>query len=158
MRLVLRVVVVSVFLLSVGPSLDAVEPKKSKPSTVKPDDGKSVSGFTWQSEFEKAWKTAEDKKRPLLLFLSMDGCYYCKKMERDTYANEEIAKELRESFVPVRVKYRQDPQLVRRYKVQVFPTTVIIYPGTKRVEKFPGYVGPSQMKSRLASSLSTDRR
>jgi uncharacterized protein YyaL (SSP411 family) len=153
MRVVLRVAVVSVLCLSVISSLTADELKKNKPVAKK-----KVTGFTWHEEYEEAWKIAQQEKRPLLLFLSMEGCHYCKKMERDTYANAEIAKKLGESFVPVRVKYRQDPQLIRRYKIQVFPTTVIIHPDTNRIERFPGYVGPVQMKSRLANSLAPVRR
>jgi uncharacterized protein len=129
-----------------------------KKSTTDAKTVKTAKGITWETEFEKAWDTAKEEKLPLLLYVSMEGCHYCNKMDRETYANLEVAKDVTESFVAVKVKRNQAQNLVRRYGVSIYPTTVIIHPETRRVETIRGYVGPSQLKSRLAGIRNAVRR
>ena len=119
---------------------------------------KVAKGIAWETEFEKALTTAKEKNQPLLLYVSMEGCHYCDKMDRETYSNKGVASDVTKSFVAVKVKRNQAQHLVRRYGVNIYPTTVIIHPESRRVETIRGFVGPSQLKSRLAGIRDTIRR
>jgi uncharacterized protein YyaL (SSP411 family) len=136
-------IALAIVLVSVASS---AEVKKSLSSSV------AENVITWETEFEAALSTAKEENRPLLLYVSMEGCHYCDKMDRETYSDVEVAKDVTKSYIPVRVKRNQAPQLVRRYGIQIFPTTVIIHPNSNRIETIRGYVGASQFMSRLATN------
>ena len=141
-----------VIAISVASSVTRSEELKKEKAT------KTVKGISWQTEFEKAYSTAKEKKQPLLLYVSMEGCHYCNKMDRETYANVDVAKDVTSSFVAVKVKRNEAQNLVRRYGVNIYPTTVIIHPETRRVETIRGFVSASQLKSRLAGIRNAIRR
>lgn len=143
--------IVSISVLAIGSS--AAEELKRPVTTVT-----AAKRIEWQTEFEKAYQTAKDEKRPLLLYVSMEGCHYCNKMDRETYADTGVAKDITKDFVPVKVKRHQAPGLVQRYGVNIYPTTVIIHPETRRVETIRGYVSASVLKSRLAGIRNVVRR
>lgn len=95
-----------------------------------------VNWFPWGSEaFEKA--KAENK----LVFLSIgySACHWCHVMERESFANAEVAKLLNDSFVCIKVDREERPDIDQVYltSVQVlgapggWPLSVFLLPDGK---------------------------
>lgn len=103
----------------------------------------------WQRDLASAWKISQQTGRPLVLFVTMDGCYFCDKMALETYRDPTVRRELSARFVPAVVDSDRYPALVRKLNVEVFPTTVIISPQARVLESFPGYVDAGKFRNRL---------
>jgi hypothetical protein len=71
-----------------------------------------VDWYPWGEEaFERA--RAEDK--PIFLSVGYSTCYWCHVMERESFSNAEIARELNEGFVCVKVDREERPEVDEIY-------------------------------------------
>jgi protein disulfide-isomerase len=103
----------------------------------------------WSQDVDAAWEQAKESGKPLVLFFTTDGCFFCDKMSKETFKNENVAKELADGFVPVVVHTRKNLDLVRRLGVQAFPTTLIVSKDAKILAAMPGYLNVAQMRETL---------
>src|SRR5215468_8322967 len=75
-----------------------------------------VDWYPWGPEaFEKA------KKEGKLVFLSVgySSCYWCHVMERESFANEEVAKLLNKWFVAIKVDREERPDIDNIYMTAI---------------------------------------
>lgn len=107
----------------------------------------------WQTDAEAAFKTSKQEQRPLLLYVGMENCIFCRKMERTTFADEAVVKSLQTEFVTATVQAEKRADLVKWFKITSFPTTVIVSPDGKVIDYLPGYVAPDKMKQRLGMAV-----
>ena len=79
-----------------------------------------VDWYPWGPEaFEKAKK----ENKPIFLSVGYSTCHWCHVMERESFANAEIAKVINEWFVPVKVDREERPDVDRIYMTFVQATT-----------------------------------
>ena len=116
---------------------------------VDPSTAAEKSASLWHRDIGKAWKATQSGTRPMLLFVTMDGCTYCQKMKYETYADEGVKAALKESFVAAAAAAENNPGLVRRFNIESYPTTMIFAPNGKMLDSIVGYIGPEQMQRRL---------
>jgi thioredoxin-related protein len=107
--------------------------------------GKSDTRVTWIS-LEQLQQLSAESKKPILIDVYTDWCYYCKVMDKTTWQNDSVAAYLADKYYTVKLNaenkepctwegktYNYEP----RYKVNllsvkllggnmVFPSTVII--------------------------------
>jgi len=105
----------------------------------------------WQDELMDAWKKAVDQKRPLLVYVNMDGCAYCRKLEKDTLSNPQIAEKIGSGFIAAKLNGPKDPKFVKRLGVRAYPTLVIISPENKVLDSISGFVEAEELFERLKS-------
>lgn len=114
-----------------------------------------AEGMNWYKDFNQAKEMAKAENKPMLLDFYTDWCGWCKRLDKDTYGNEEVIK-LSQQFVCVKVNAEENQQLAKTYNVRGFPTTVFLNPEGSLIAAVPGYMPPadflSQMKSVLAQS------
>ncbi|NLF69010.1 MAG: thioredoxin family protein [Candidatus Anammoximicrobium sp.] len=103
----------------------------------------------WKTDADRAWQSARREQRPMLLFITSQNCLYCRKMEHETFANRTVAAAIQAGFVPVSVLAEQNPDLVGKFRVRSYPTTVIVSPRTGVIDYMVGYVGPVDFQRRL---------
>ncbi|MCY2988448.1 MAG: thioredoxin family protein [Planctomycetota bacterium] len=111
----------------------------------------------WQTDVNHAWQTAQASRRPLILYFKMANCVFCRKMERETFADQALTADIREQFVAAHLTLEQHGDLVKRYQVRTFPTTVIISPDARVIDHIPGYIGPKDLRTRLRVAAETLR-
>ncbi len=107
----------------------------------------------WQTDLRAAVQQAADDGRPVLIFVNSAHCHYCTKMRRETYAHPAIARQVNASFVPVLVSAERAPELVRQLGVSAFPTTLVVSPEARVIQRIRGFVGPRDFHHRLAAVL-----
>ncbi len=113
-------------------------------------------GSFWNLDVVKAWKVTQSDTRPMLLFVTMDGCTYCDKMKYETYSDAGVKATIQKSFVAASANAADNPALIRRFKIESFPQTIIFAPNGQVLDSIAGYIGPEQMQSRLQAA--TPRR
>lgn len=103
----------------------------------------------WHTDAPRAWQTAQQHQRPMVIFVSMENCPHCLRMAGQTFRNRHVQAELT-SFVPLYVKLEENRDLVKKLGVTTFPTTMVVAPDTTVLDEFKGFRSPEQMKQRLS--------
>jgi len=103
----------------------------------------------WVADAAEARKTMERENRPMLIYLTTTGCHYCKLMKKNTYCNPEVAAKINRSFVPIELRKDQAKSLVKKLGIQTYPTTVVVSPKFKVLDRITGYLSAKKFKQRL---------
>lgn len=106
--------------------------------------------------------TAHEQRRALLYDFTADWCPPCQVMQREVFADPEIAREIERGFLPVRVLDRTREEghntpavdsLLKRYRVNSFPTLVVVPHGGGDPVVMVGYEGKSATVQRLRAAM-----
>ncbi|HEX2473827.1 MAG TPA: thioredoxin family protein [Lacipirellulaceae bacterium] len=106
-------------------------------------------GEKWHRDCNSAFVESQTQGRPILFFVTMDHCYYCEKMCRETYSDNQLLEDIEHDYVLASIDRERCPRLVSKLNVRVFPTTVIMGPDETVIDSMTGFVGPDQLRSRL---------
>lgn len=98
---------------------------------------------------DDAWQAAQESQVPMLLFVTSDHCYYCKKMVAETYTHPELAPAFAKLFETVAVEQADNPQLVEQLGVRMFPTTLIVSPAGSLLGRLEGHVPAENIGEKL---------
>lgn len=106
----------------------------------------------WKTDANQAWQSAQQDQRLMLLFITSQNCLYCRKMEHNTFSNQKVISGIQRSFIPVTVAAERNEALVKKLRVNSYPTTVIISPNGGVLDYIVGYVGPDEFSRRLEAA------
>ncbi len=104
----------------------------------------------WLDHYGTARRTSDKLERPVMLFLTMDGCLHCVRMQHDAFQDTRVIHDVEKSFVPAMVKIKGESRLANDLKVTVFPTTVFIAPDGKILDYIRGYIPTDDLRRRMS--------
>jgi thioredoxin-related protein len=94
--------------------------------------------------------SAENKK--VLIDVYTDWCGWCKKMEKDTYSDENIKSYLTQNYILVRLNAESNvketvgqetmtqAEIAKAYRVDGYPTTIFLSADGQPITSVPGYL------------------
>lgn len=107
--------------------------------------------------YEEGLKQAAKENKHVMVDFYTTWCGWCKKLDKDTYANPKVQTILRKHYVAVKVnaesnrsfenegKTMTEAQLASgKYGVTGYPTIWFLKPNGEAITPLPGYVGPDQ--------------
>lgn len=114
----------------------------------------------WRTDYNSARKEAQEKGLPMLVEVSTDDCYYCRKLEATTFRDPRITSLLSSGFIPLKIDANREPALARALKVQVYPTLVLAGSDGKIHAFIEGYMEADRlaehMKRTVTNATTTD--
>ena len=122
------------------------------PAKDSPADSPALK-VNWVTQYGKARRTGSQLERPVMLFLTMDGCIHCVRMEHDAFQDKTLVARLNNSFVPAMIKVDAESRLARELKVTVFPTTVFIAPDGKILDYIRGFISKDDLRYRMSRAM-----
>ena len=87
----------------------------------------------WQVQLSEAHAKASREGKPLLLHFYAEDCVWCEKLEKGAFASPIVAEAINASFIPVKVHANTSPSLAKMFKVDKFPTDVVVTQSGKTV-------------------------
>lgn len=111
--------------------------------------------LNWKTDYAAAHELRRSEQRPMLVFVSMDGCHFCDRMLATTYADASVANQIQTSFVATYVDGLRQRELAQRFGVRVYPTTYLIAPDNRVLDRIEGYMGADAFKSRIRAAAQT---
>ncbi len=122
---------------------------------------KHEEGIKWLG-FNEGYELAKKKNKIMIIDVYTDWCGWCKRMDRDAYAKEEIISIIKKDFVPVKfnpeiegVKYVYNGKsyngqelagVLSNFQINGYPTTIFVYPKANKSEIVVGYKNAEQLK------------
>ena len=109
------------------------------------------AGLKWQ-EWDAGLRTAVKTQRPVLVDVYTEWCGWCRRMDRDVYARDEVRDYLSRRFVVVKLdaeagdeasyegKMYTSRSLAGRFRVTGYPTTIFLRANGEHLVNVPGYV------------------
>lgn len=108
----------------------------------------------WVLDYNQARQLAMETSKPMLLFLTADGCHYCEMMRRDVFGDSRVVKDLNESFVAAKLKVDPKGELAQKLQVTLFPTTIIIDSEGNVLDYARGYRKSTEIHDRMMAAVS----
>jgi len=133
--------VVSVLLLVACGQREAASPAPSGP-------------VAWQSNYQEAVSKAKAEKKIVMVDLYTDWCGWCKRLDRDVYADSAVAAKLSSGFVSVKLnpeKSKEAAELAKKFGARGFPHIVFVDGTGNKVAEISGYLPAAQFLQRLDS-------
>ncbi len=109
------------------------------------------SGLFAHADLLTAKAAARRRRCPLLVFVTMPGCFHCGRMKSETYRDQRLNRAIVGRFESVVVDQTDEPDWVYDQGVTLFPTTLVVGSAGKILVKIPGYVSADELMSRLDS-------
>jgi thiol:disulfide interchange protein len=107
------------------------------------------SAIKWHTDVHSALQAAHASHRPVVMFVTAKWCQYCHKLENDTFTNPAIAHKLQNGFVPLWIDADENPKLLEKFKVDMFPAMLVFGPDGKFRERAGGYMSAAETAKML---------
>ncbi len=111
--------------------------------------------LNWVS-YDEGLKIAAKNEKLIFVDFYTDWCGYCKKMDRETFANKEVSDYLKKNFVVVKVNAESKTamelptgsisgsQLSKSFGVRGYPTYWFLKPNGEKINNISGYSPPNK--------------
>jgi thiol-disulfide isomerase/thioredoxin len=103
--------------------------------------------------FEAALKLARKKHKIVLVDFFTTWCVPCRMLDATTWRDPEVAALLKKKTIALRIDAEKEPDLARRYGVQVYPTVALIKPNGTVIDRLVGYQDAKMFVTNLTFSL-----
>lgn len=123
-------------------------------------DSGPVAPLDWL-KWNQGVSEAASAKRPILVDVYTDWCGWCKRMDRDVYARDDVRQYLKKHFVVVKLNAESAEEarygertltsraLAQQLRVSGYPTTVFLKPNGEHIASVPGYIPAERFKNML---------
>lgn len=107
------------------------------------------NGIRWQTDFRQSSRLAAQQRRPLLVLVTAPWCGHCRRMMRETFADQKVTTLVSANYLPVMVDSDTNSKLAAALGAQALPTTLVMSPELKVLNSTTGYQSPNEMQTTL---------
>ena len=105
-----------------------------------PAPAAAAGAIAWH-DFEEGTNLSLNQRKPAMVDFSTSWCSWCKEMDKNTYSDARVINRS-ESLVCIKVDGDARGDLVAKYKVDGYPTTIFFNPDGSETHRVVGYKGP----------------
>jgi thiol-disulfide isomerase/thioredoxin len=111
--------------------------------------------IVWLENFDDALEKAKSENKLVYVDFVTDWCFYCKKMDEETYTDPRIIGLLTEKYVAVKID-KENPEnkdVVMQYKILAQPEEIVVTPDGTLLWSFRGFLDADDLYTHLTSLL-----
>jgi thiol:disulfide interchange protein DsbD len=116
-----------------------------------PPAAAAAPAIVWH-DFEEGRSLSLDGRKPSLVDFTASWCTWCKKMDAETYSDARVINRS-EAMVCIKVDGDARGDLVAKYGVDGYPTTVFLNPDGSERHRVTGFKGPDLFLEDMAYVL-----
>ncbi|MFA0963691.1 thioredoxin family protein [Roseivirga sp. BDSF3-8] len=147
----LKIFVIAAFALFATAASFATESDAPK------EDDKKIEWLT----LEEAYRKNQEEPRKIFIDVYTNWCGWCKKMDKDTFSDEEVAEYANDNYYAVKLNAESDRimnlgdvelterEIARQLQVRSYPTIVFMQEDFKNFQPVPGYRTADDFKNML---------
>ncbi len=109
----------------------------------------NAPSIQWKTSYRRATDEAVREGKPVLVRVTASWCGPCQQMKQLTFTDSRVVELVQSNFVPLLIDADEHPELVSSFKVEAYPTTIVISPELTIVKRLTGF----QSASSLIASL-----
>lgn len=109
----------------------------------------------WSTDIEDALHRAEENGQPVLMEFTASWCVFCRKMEKNTFTNADVAQRISDNFVAVQVDADHNKDLVKDLGIKGLPAILIVLPDLTVIERISGFQTPEALIPKLDAVSAT---
>jgi thioredoxin-related protein len=98
--------------------------------------------INWVS-YEDGMKESAASGKLVVIDFHADWCKYCVKMDKETFTNKAVIKEMTDNFVCISVDTDKEKELQAEYGAKSLPTFWFLESDGKRINYLPGFADAS---------------
>lgn len=101
----------------------------------------------WIENLAEAIQLAKKQRKLIIAHLYTDWCVWCSVMERSTFADASVLKELGPHYVWLRLNTEKQADGIaaqKRFRISSYPTTLLLDPEEQISERMKGYLPPEE--------------
>ncbi len=89
----------------------------------------------YETDYKHALEKAKKVKKPLMVFMSTSYCPWCRKLESQILAKEEIDKKIHEKYVPLMLNFDEKKFPEQFSEIKITPTLYIVNSQSEKIEE-----------------------
>ena len=94
----------------------------------------------YETEYKAALQKAKKAHKPLMIFMSTSYCPWCRKLESQVLAREDIHKKINDRYIPLMLNFDEKKFPEQFSKIPITPTLYIVNSKSEKIEHtFVGY-------------------
>jgi protein disulfide-isomerase len=114
-------------------------------------------GIKWTAEVDEALKLSQKYHVPVLLHFSSDHCPPCRLLEQRAFKSSDVIKAVHDDYIPVLVNVDQYRQIAQKYKVEAWPTDILLNSDGEVMHKGVSPQDPKQYVTMLKKGVDSHR-
>jgi tetratricopeptide (TPR) repeat protein len=107
----------------------------------------------WRHDYGAARKEAQEKGLPIMLDFGTSNCFWCRKLDENTFRDPRIIALLNERFIPLKVDGERETTLVQALRVASYPTLVLAASDGRILGTLEGYQEAEKFHDSLHRTL-----
>lgn len=108
--------------------------------------------ISWDYNLSSALKRAKEVQKPVIADFYTEWCGWCKRLDTDTYGSSKVGN-LAGKFICVKVDGDKHRDMVAKYGVRGYPTTIFFDCNGNVLDRIVGYVGPADFAAKMEGVL-----
>jgi thiol:disulfide interchange protein len=115
----------------------------------------NMTRLTWQHDLKTSLSLAKHAQKLVLIDFYTDWCGWCKRLDRDVYANARIAQFVDSQFVPLKLNAEDNGEgqaFAKKLEIRGYPCTVVLDSNGKVKGMFYGYRKPAEFPAELTKA------
>ncbi len=101
--------------------------------------------ISWRTSYAQAAEEAVEQEKPILIEFTAVWCGACRQMQQLTFSNQRLVEYVDSAFVPLVLDADEYSELVAGFRIEAFPTTLVVSPELKILKRFTGYQSASTL-------------